>query len=80
MKNRAYVKELAPGTTVRVKNIQEDYDADLNGRIGVLVRKHPLQPKFCLGDVGIVIEEEGKETIFANLNHGEYEEAFLNEN
>jgi len=64
-------------TFIRVKNIKDKDDEDLNGMVGKLVDRHP---GYTWGDqgrtVGIVISRPGHKTIRANLHYGEFEKVY----
>ena len=65
------------GTSVEVCNIKDEDDLDLNGLVGILVKKWTFDnpdPRLTFGDVGVVVHRNGKK-IKANLRHGEYKRA-----
>jgi len=66
------------GAKIRVIGITDE-DADLNGKVGTLSRKHEERqfanrdPQTIFGDVGIVIPKPDGTFIYANLRKDEYE-------
>lgn len=65
------------GRRVRIKDVTDLGDTDLNGKTGRLCAKHFMHvnpdPRTVLGDIGIVLD--GPERMkYANLNYGEFEE------
>jgi len=65
------------GHRVRIKDITDIGDTDLNGKTGRLCAKHFTNvnpnPRTVIGDIGIVLDGE-EQMRFANLNYGEFEE------
>lgn len=66
------------GAQVRVIGITDE-DADLNGKIGKLSRKHVERqfankdPQTIFGDVGVIISKPDGTFVYANLRKDEYE-------